>query len=110
MQPRSTLIQLERRVRVVRVAHSVPRVLDHLRSGAIHLTGLFVLAPHLNEETADALLAEARGKSRREIEYLLARWFPKRTCRRRSYRSAKQGKESLIRPQVRPARASSLSV
>jgi hypothetical protein len=66
-----------KRVRVVRAAHSVPRVLDELRSGAIHLTGLFVLAPHLNDENADALFAEARGKSRREIECSLARWFPK---------------------------------
>jgi hypothetical protein len=52
-----------KRVRVARVAHSVPRVLDELRNGAIHLTGLFVLAPHLTEENADALFAEARGKS-----------------------------------------------
>jgi hypothetical protein len=66
-----------KRVRVARVAHSVPRVLDELRSGAIHLTGLFVLAPHLNDENADALFAEARGKSRSEIERTLARWFPK---------------------------------
>jgi hypothetical protein len=66
-----------KRVRVARAAHSVPRVLDELRSGSIHLTGLFVLAPHLNEENADALFAEARGKSRSEIELTLARWFPK---------------------------------
>jgi hypothetical protein len=66
-----------KRVRVARVVHSVPRVLDELRSGAIHLTGLFVLAPHLNDENADALFAEARGKSRSEIEHTLARWFPK---------------------------------
>jgi hypothetical protein len=64
-------------VRVTRAAHSMPRVLDELRSGAIHLTGLFVLAPHLNDDNADALFAEARGKSRSEIERMLARWFPK---------------------------------
>jgi hypothetical protein len=52
-------------------------VLDELRSGAIHLTGLFVLAPHLNDENADALFAEARGRARSEIELVLARWFPK---------------------------------
>src|SRR5688572_4079985 len=66
-----------KRVRVARVAHSVPGVLDELRTGAIHLTGLFVLAPHLNDKNADALFAEARGKSRSEIERTLARWFPK---------------------------------
>jgi len=48
-----------------------------LRSGAIHLTGLFVLSAHLTEDNAEALLSAARGQSRREIEKLLARWFPR---------------------------------
>jgi len=52
-------------------------VIDELRSGAIHLTGLFVLSRHLTPENADALLSEARGKSRRELERLVARLFPR---------------------------------
>src|SRR5262245_5127914 len=48
-----------KRVRVARLALRLPRVLDELRSGAIHLTGLFLLDRYLNEENADALLAEA---------------------------------------------------
>lgn len=65
-----------KRVRVARFARQVPRVLEELRSGAMHLTGAFLLAAHLTEQNAEALLAEARGKSRRELEALLARWFP----------------------------------
>ena len=49
-----------KRARVARLARRLPRVLDDLRSGAIHLTGLFLLDRYLNEENADELLAEAR--------------------------------------------------
>ena len=66
-----------KRVRAARLAGRLPRVLEDLESAALHLTGLFLLAPHLTEENGEALLSEARGKSRREIEKLLARWFPK---------------------------------
>src|SRR6185436_6264694 len=66
-----------KRRRVARVAQKLPIVLEELRSGAIHLTGLFVLSAHLTEDNAEALLSAARGQSRREIEKLLARWFPR---------------------------------
>src|SRR5687768_2023269 len=61
-----------RRARVAKVALQFPRALEELRSGAVHLTALVLLAPHLTEENADALFTEAHGKSRRAIEALLA--------------------------------------
>ena len=66
-----------KRIRVARLAAQLPRVLDELRSGAIQLTGLLLLAPRLTEDNAEALLTEARGKSRRKLEQILARWFPR---------------------------------
>src|SRR5262245_41041035 len=45
--------------------------------GAIHLTGLFLLDRYLNDENMEGLLAEARGKSRRELEKMLAIRFPR---------------------------------
>src|SRR5882672_8013321 len=66
-----------KRARVARLALRFPRVLDELRTGAIHLTGLFLLDRYLNDENAEGLLAEARGKSRRELEKLLAIRFPR---------------------------------
>ena len=66
-----------KRIRVARLAAQFSRVLDELRSGAIQLTGLLLLAPHLNEDNADALLSEARGKSRSKLEQIVARWFPR---------------------------------
>ena len=65
------------RVGVARLCQRLPQALDELRSGRIHLTGLFLLSGRLTSENADALLAEARGKSRRDLESLLARCFPR---------------------------------
>src|SRR5262245_54033453 len=66
-----------KRVRVARISQRFPEVLDELRRGAIHLSGLCLLAPYLNAENSEALLAEARHQAKREIELLLARRFPK---------------------------------
>jgi hypothetical protein len=66
-----------KRVRVTRLASRLPQVLDELRSGAIHLTGLFLLAHHLTQENYEAVMSEARGQSRRRIEQLIAARAPK---------------------------------
>jgi hypothetical protein len=65
------------RVRVTRLAQKLPRALDELRSGAIHLTGLFLLSNYLTPENSEELFAEARGLSRRELEKMIARRFPR---------------------------------
>jgi hypothetical protein len=65
-----------KRHRVAKLALRLPQVLAELRAGTLHLTGLFLLEKHLSEDNADVLLGEARGKSRREIEQLIAHWFP----------------------------------
>src|SRR5262245_54692378 len=61
-----------KRVRVARLAEEVPRVLEELRAGTVHLTALYLLAKHMTEENCEALLAEVRGKSRREVELVIA--------------------------------------
>src|SRR4051812_39320126 len=65
------------RMGVARAARRLPPVLDALRSGAVHLAGLRVLVPHLDEGNDERLLAEAAGKSKREIEEMAARLSPK---------------------------------
>jgi hypothetical protein len=52
-------------------------MIGQIFSGAIQLMGLLMLAPHLNETNAEALLTEARGKKRRQLERLIAQWFPR---------------------------------
>src|SRR5678815_2113649 len=65
------------RVRVARLAARCPQVLEELRNGKIHLSGLALLAQYVTAENADALVAEARGRSKRQIEELIARRFPR---------------------------------
>ncbi|MFL5398561.1 MAG: HNH endonuclease [Myxococcales bacterium] len=65
------------RTTVARAARRIPAMLDSLRSGAVHLTGLRLLARCLTEQNHRDLLAEAAGKSKRQIEEIVARLDPK---------------------------------
>jgi len=64
------------RINVARAARQMPAILEALRSGKVHLAGLRLLAPHLTAGNQDEVLAEAAGKSKREIEELVARLAP----------------------------------
>ena len=66
-------------ISVARASRRYPLVLDVLREGKVHLTGLRMLAPHLTEEGHRDLLEEAAGKSKREIEELVASIAPRPT-------------------------------
>jgi hypothetical protein len=69
--------QAYNRTTVARAARRIPAMLESLRSGAVHLTGLRLLARHLTEHNHRDLLAEAAGKSKRQIEEIVARLDPK---------------------------------
>jgi hypothetical protein len=64
------------RILVARAARSLPAVLEAVRFGQVHLAGLRVLVPHLSRENHCELLAQAAGKSKRDIEELVARLSP----------------------------------
>jgi len=64
------------RINVARAARRMPVILEVVRSGQVHLAGLRALAPHLTTENQEQVLAEAAGKSKREIEELVARLAP----------------------------------
>src|SRR5690348_9392710 len=49
------------RLGVARAARQLPAILDALRSGDIHLSGLRALCPHLTAENHRAILTRARG-------------------------------------------------
>src|SRR6266481_9970099 len=67
------------RINVARAARRMPVILEALRSGQVHLAGLRLLAPHLTTENQEQVLAEAAGKSKRQIEELVARLSPQPT-------------------------------
>jgi 5-methylcytosine-specific restriction endonuclease McrA len=61
-----------RRVTAARLVRRFPLLLDRIASGAVHLTALTILGPHLDEENCERLVAAASGKSRLELEALVA--------------------------------------
>jgi hypothetical protein len=65
------------RLGVARAGRQFPAVLDALRSGDVHLSGLRVLVPHLTPENHRQVLARAARKSKREIAELVAALAPR---------------------------------
>jgi hypothetical protein len=65
------------RTKAARASRRFPVILDLLASGALSLTSVRLLAPCLTPENHQAVLARASGKSRREIEELVAELAPR---------------------------------
>jgi hypothetical protein len=65
------------RIGAARACRRFPVILDALASGALSLTSVRMLNPHLTPENHQAVLARASGRSRREIEALVAELAPR---------------------------------
>ena len=64
------------RIEVARTARRFPVVLDMLADGRVHLTAVRLLAPHLTSENHSDVLGSARGKTKVEIQEIVARLSP----------------------------------
>jgi 5-methylcytosine-specific restriction endonuclease McrA len=64
------------RIAAARASRRFPVILDLLADGAIHLTTVGLLAPHLTVENHLAMLAGARHKGKRAVEEIVARLRP----------------------------------
>lgn len=64
------------RIEAARCARRFPVILDMLVEGAITLTTVTLLAPHLAPENIGQVLERARHKTRREIEQIVAHLRP----------------------------------
>lgn len=65
------------RIKTARVARRYPRVLDLLANGSLNVTTVRLLSRYLTDDNERVLIAGASGKSKREVEKLLARQFPR---------------------------------
>ncbi|HXK17090.1 MAG TPA: HNH endonuclease signature motif containing protein [Polyangiaceae bacterium] len=65
------------RICAARTARRFPVVFVLLEHRELHLTAIALVAKYLTEENHLELLAEVRGKTKRQILELLVRWFPK---------------------------------
>lgn len=72
--PRGTTYK---RICAARAARKHPAIFELVASGELHLSAVCLLAPHLTADNRDALLGEAAGCTKRQVEKLLAKWFPK---------------------------------
>jgi 5-methylcytosine-specific restriction endonuclease McrA len=66
-----------RRIVAARLRKRFPAVYSLLASGALHLSSLELLSKWLTDENHAGLLEAASGKSKREVEALLAARFPR---------------------------------
>jgi hypothetical protein len=65
------------RIEVARAARRFPVILEMLAEGAVSLTSVRLLAPHLTPENHGSVLASARGKRKVDIEEIVARLAPR---------------------------------
>jgi hypothetical protein len=65
------------RTNVVRACRRFPVILDHLFVGALTLTAVRLLVPHLTAENHEAVLARAKGRRKDDIEALIAELAPR---------------------------------
>jgi hypothetical protein len=65
------------RIEVARTARRFPLVLDMLAEGRLHLTAARLLGPHLTPENHVEVLGSARGKTKLEIQEIVARLAPR---------------------------------
>jgi hypothetical protein len=65
------------RIAAARVCRLYPVILERLARGAVSLTSVRMLRPHLTRENHESLLARARGRTTREMEALIAELAPR---------------------------------
>lgn len=65
------------RIEAARLARRFPSVVDLVATGALNLTTVRLVAPHLTKENEAALLAEVSYKSKREAEEVIVRCAPR---------------------------------
>jgi len=64
------------RIKAARAVRRFPVILELLADGRVNLTTIRLLSPHLTPENHHALLAEATGLTRRQVDKLVARLAP----------------------------------
>ena len=66
-----------RRINAARLARRFSSLVAHIESGALHLSTLVLLRDHLTDANVDELVGTVAGKTKREVEELLARRAPR---------------------------------
>lgn len=65
-----------KRIAAARAAREFPVILEAVADGKLHLTAVYLLAPHLTEKNHREVLARASRRSKRQVEMLVAELRP----------------------------------
>ena len=65
------------RIEAARASRRVPAILDLLADGSLNLSTVRLLAPHIRPDNLESLVSMAKGKSKRDVEALVARLAPR---------------------------------
>lgn len=65
------------RIEAARLSRRFPAVLRLLSDGSLNLSTLRLLAPHLQPDNFELLVAEAKGRGKRDVERIVARLAPR---------------------------------
>jgi hypothetical protein len=65
------------RIHAARACRLHPALLDKLREGRLHLSGIALLAPHLKDEKAADVLRQAEHRTKAQLRELVARLAPR---------------------------------
>ena len=65
------------RIEAARLSRRFPAILDLLADGSLNLSTARLLAPHLRPDNFETLVAQARARSKRDVEALVARLAPR---------------------------------
>jgi 5-methylcytosine-specific restriction endonuclease McrA len=69
--------ETSRHLNAMRLVRRFPSVLGRIERGEVHLSALRQLGPYLDEANVDAILDEAKGKTRSQLGEMIARRFPR---------------------------------
>jgi 5-methylcytosine-specific restriction endonuclease McrA len=69
--------ETSRRLNAAKLVRRFPSVLRRLERGEVHLSALRQLGPYLKEENVEAILDEAKGKTRNQLDEMIAHRFPR---------------------------------
>ena len=92
------------RIGAARAARRFPAIFDEISAGSLHSSGVNLLASHLTPQNVDQWVVEARGKSKRELEILIANRRPKPTAPSSVRKLPEQKRESRSEPAPSSAR------
>lgn len=65
------------RIKVARMYRAHQQIMPPLLRGKVHLTSLYMLRKHMNEDNCDELLKNIKGMTTREVEAYVATHFPR---------------------------------